>query len=138
MSDPDIDQLLAQLRDEPAPFPSVRERVLTHVARERRRRGLVFRACAAIAAAAALVFMTVATRPAWKSPEPPSPVLATVRAPELPPPVKTVRAAAVRKVRRVQPRPSFPQATETLAVKLITDDPDVVIYWIVEGQGDSQ
>ena len=56
MSDPDIDQLLAQLRDEPAPFPSVRERVLTHVARERRRRGLVFRACAAIAAAAEAVF----------------------------------------------------------------------------------
>jgi hypothetical protein len=43
---------------------------------------------------------------------------------------KTFEKPAVLKV--VKHRPSKRRSTETLRVKLLTSDPDVVIYWIVD------
>jgi len=138
MTDPELQQLLSQLRDEPAPFPSVSAGVLAHVERYQRRRSRSL--WTGLAATAALVFMTLAIRPAWRVEPMPAPRFAAVKPPAFihnPPSVAATRP--VGRPRRVTPRPrQLPFETETLTVKVVTDDPDVVIYWIVEGQGESQ
>jgi hypothetical protein len=54
------------------------------------------------------------------------PVLAAEKAPRPKPPAR---------VRRM-PRPPIAEPAEPLMVKLVTDDPDVVIYWIIDAKGD--
>ena len=92
------------------------------------------------AAAAALVLLTIGLpRHRRETPLPPAPVVAAVPAPA---PVvaasapvaaavtrkRTHRTATVRE--RVPPKPAQPE--ETFMVKMLTPDPDVVVYWIVE------
>jgi hypothetical protein len=89
---------------------------------------------AAMAAAAILVLLALqpdrAPRPAA-----PAPVIARTAPPE-PPQVRPqtgVKPAARRPPRRVQ-KPAAP--AEPLLVKIETDDPNVVIYWIVDDTGE--
>ena len=128
MNDTELQQILAQLRDDPVPVPTVRHRVLAHLGRTRRIRRLSM--WTAVAAAAALIFVTFAPPEPLNIPPPPAPIVAA-----LPPPAisKSVRVTEQRR-RAGRPKPVPP--SETLTVKLLTGDPDVVIYWIVEGQGE--
>ena len=62
------------------------------------------------------------------------------RAPEVKKAVTMPAATSDRpktRVRRARARkPEFRQDAEPLVMKLLTDDPNVVIYWIVEGTGE--
>lgn len=61
-----------------------------------------------------------------------------VRVAETPLPASPVRHAAVRRHHRAPTRRAAPQSGEPLLVQLVTDDPNIVIYWLVEPkpQGD--
>lgn len=124
MNDEQLRDALAALRDDPVPFESVRGRVLT-----RRRRPALWLWPAAAAAACAVLWMA-APRPGAEIAPPPLPVSAKVPAT----PIRRENPAApaitpVRAVRRVE-------KAEAFTVKLVTDDPDVVIYWVVGGEGE--
>jgi hypothetical protein len=126
----------------PAYYTAVRSRVMAELEMERARwwkRGWVYGL--AVAAAAAAVVMMVARQ----HPHPDRPTLAVVKpvvvemtgqaAPPAPP--AQPRTAAVRQVRsRVARGPGGPPSKETIVMKLETDNPDVVIYWIAEKKGD--
>lgn len=74
---------------------------------------------------AALVWLTAPLR----APEPPPPqaVVYRIAPPELRP------SMILRPVkRRVIKRPSRPQPTQLAAIKLLTDDPNVVIIWLMD------
>ncbi|MGB7718912.1 MAG: hypothetical protein WBL65_03365, partial [Bryobacteraceae bacterium] len=103
---------------------------------ERRRGALWARRLAwsfGLAAAAAALLVTLALRPG-RTPERRAPVVAANH-----PPVVVVREPVVpppphRRVARRVVRPNVPDtpAPEPLIVKLQTDDPNVVIYWIAD------
>lgn len=107
---------------EAAAFTAVRARVLAQIDHTR---GLAWWLAwiGALAAAAAVLVILLLPRPV-PPPKmiaaPPVQVAAVVRAPVIPVPAIPVARPKKRKV----PRP------EPLIVKLITDDPNVVIYWI--------
>ena len=90
----------------------------------------------AMAAAAVLVVVGVAVRP--------RPVVvvapvARVETPVIVPRVENTAPAAGRSARATRARVAPAVAVERgepLMVKLITDDPDVIIYWISDGKGD--
>lgn len=82
----------------------------------------------ALAAAAAVLLILLLPRPVPKPiivKAPPLQVAAGPPAPVISPAAKPVS----RRKRRSAPRPQLRQP-EPLVVKLVTDDPDVVIYWI--------
>ena len=114
----------------PAHFAAVRARVLAQLERERRpfwRRAWVY-GFAAVAAMA--VLLAVAWRPSrWEVPPPPE--VAMVHAPAPAVSLSRPRAVAVRRKPRVKAGPGEP-----VLVRVITDNPDVVIYWISETRGD--
>lgn len=132
MTDPDLTKILAAMRDEPLPFGSVEERIAAEIARRARRRSVPLWAWPL--AAAALLILTLWIRPAWRVEPLPAVDARHIPAPEIrktnPIPVVTVRQ--VRRKTPTQPQPP----AETFTVKLLTADPDVVIYWIVGGQGE--
>jgi hypothetical protein len=76
-------------------------------------------------AAAALLLLTFATRTAWRVEPMPLPVISQAKPPVLQP---VLHRAVVK--RHPQPR----VRSEPMTVKLYTPDPDVVIYWLVEGE----
>jgi hypothetical protein len=78
-----------------------------------------------LAAAAAALLVLLALRPG-RMPEPPVVAVAHPPAPKEMP-VAPVTPKAVTAVRTPRPKP---EPAEPLVVKLITDDPNVVIYWI--------
>lgn len=93
------------------------------------RRGWGWRWALAAAAAVLLVWIGVRFRRPYVPPAPP-PVAARMEpAPALPAPAAPAPRPRIRRVRREAP-------AGPLLVKLETTDPDVVIYWIVEGKGD--
>jgi anti-sigma factor RsiW len=117
-----------------ADFAAVRAGVLARL--ERRRRPVVWGLVwgGGFAAAAALVVLLVHRPPS--EPAKPVPPVAVVK-----PPIQTVENPLPRPVRRRRRAHAFrpketPLPPEPLVVKLITDDPDVVIYWIVDPKGD--
>ncbi len=128
--------------EEPATahFAAVRARVLSELGRDRRpwwSGGWAL----GLAAAALAVLMAVWMRPPRR--EVPPPEIARVSPPAgVPVPApKAPRPAPVPHVsRRAQPRlPQLKPAMEPvkpLVVKLVTDDPNVVIYWITETRGE--
>jgi hypothetical protein len=80
---------------------------------------------------AAAVLIVIGGLVAWKMQYPaPLPVIrAAVSDPKLAP--VTVMKPSMQQTRRVKkPRPAEPR--EPVVVKLLTDDPDVVIYWITD------
>ena len=128
--------LLKEAHDEPlapAHFSAVRARVVAEL--EQKRRPLWAWAWSfGLAAAAVALLVTLALRPG-RTPERRAPVVAVNH-----PPVVVARGSVVppppphpRVARRVV-RPIVPDAPdpEPLIVKLQTDDPNVVIYWIAD------
>ena len=126
-------------------FAAVRARVLSQIAAERpsRRGNWIFGFLAAAAAVTGLMF--------WPKPpvRQPRPTLALIHRAELPAPLpilEKVRPAQVTRIRRVRRKPLVTAVVgpklfavkpqQPLVVKLITDDPSIVIYWISEGTGE--
>lgn len=117
--------LLHALRDEPidpSVLTEVRRRVMAQVETRERRMGWWW-IPAALAGAIPIVLLLLVgnldrhenlavSRPTM----PPPPAIGVTR--PAPPPV--------RRLRRMKPKP------EPLVVKMVTDDPDVVIYWLVD------
>jgi hypothetical protein len=128
MTDQEMDEALRALRDEHVPFGSVRERVLARVKLDRKRGSVP--AWMWIAASAALILLTLTANLPWRLDPMPQPQIVQIRPPEITPP----KALPPRRA----PRPSRPPAQNLteLTLKLHTPDPNVVIYWIVEGQGE--
>ena len=128
--------MLKEAHDEPlapAHFSTVRARVMAEL--EQKRRPLWAWAWSfGLAAAAVALLVTLALRPG-RTPERRAPVVAVNH-----PPVVVAHEPAVpppphrRVVRRVVRPPIVPDTPdpEPLIVKLQTDDPNVVIYWIAD------
>ena len=129
---------LRGLREEEAPeaaLAEVRGRVLDEIASRKPSWWFALRWRYALAPAAAVVALLVTLSPRLLvSPSPPPPLPG--------PPVLNVPAPAIAKspppppVRRLPPKPA-PVPREPLLVKMFTDDPDVVIYWLIDAEGDS-
>ena len=123
---------LRGLRDEVDLPPDLKRAVMARV-RSARRAAMIQR-CAAVGSLAAAMLVAFWTRPVWKVESMPAPPLALAR-----PPVLAV-AEAPRQPKAAQRH--RPPASHTVAkappitVKLLTDDPDIVIYWIIEPKGD--
>jgi hypothetical protein len=68
----------------------------------------------------------------------PSPVAPPVAVPNDVPREPTPKVAAVRaKVRTTRPTPPDPaDPPQQITIKLLTDDPNVIIYWLVDENGD--
>ncbi len=113
-----------------AHFAAVRARVVERIASPRR--AIWWYA----AAAAATVILALAVRFEWQ-PVPPDPV-AVVQVPAPPAgalaipkrPGRVIRRAGIHHAGIRRPR------TEQVMIRLVTDDPDVVIYWIADQKGD--
>ena len=146
-------ELLREAHQEPmapAHFAAVRARVLAKLSRKRLplwRRAWVY----GLAAAAVVVLVLMAGR-TGRTPQPkrppevavvtPAPVQpeAKVEEPPLPKPLHQARhRRRIVQEPAVQPPPPVLVAqAEPVLVKLVTDDPNVVIYWIAERRGDSK
>lgn len=110
---------------------AVRAGVLAGIGERRRR---VWPWVAAFAAAAALVAALVVTpRKPIEQPQPPPQVARVVVAPERV--VEETVAPRRRRVARRRPTPP-PREAQPLVVKMLTDDPDIVIIWLVDQRGD--
>ena len=132
--------LLKEVHDQPLPaahFSAVRARVVAELEPERRRGALWARRRAWSFGLAAAVVVLLAGMALWpgRTPERPAPVVAAnhplvIADPEEPPAVPRPHG---RVARRVVPStvPDTPDP-EPLMVKLQTDDPNVVIYWIAD------
>ncbi|MBI2841527.1 MAG: zf-HC2 domain-containing protein [Acidobacteria bacterium] len=145
-------EVLAGLADEAvddAVLRSVRRRVMARIEPRAHRTG-AWRWAWAAAAAIGAILVSVAV---LKHPHDQRPVSTT----QHPQPAPTVRAAepsaspaenlaaqtqSVTQIARVQAPHSSPltgaKAAEPLVVKMLTDDPDVVIYWLVDSEGEKQ
>jgi hypothetical protein len=124
---------LRSIEVDPAAYTAVRARVLEAVRPKRRFAWLWAGAAAAVAAGVVLMWWTAATR---RVPVPPSPVVAHVdRVPELQT-VPTVQPVKHDRVRRVHPRRLVARSEPLTAIKMLTDDPNVVIIWLVDKKGD--
>ena len=112
---------------------AVRARVLSAIERDRVPR-MVWRWIVPLAAAAMVLWSIIAVRPA-RVPNPPAIAIHRPPAPtavSIPHPV-AVRAPVVR-TRVVRRRRAV--SHERVLVRLVTDNPEVVIYWIAEKRGD--
>jgi hypothetical protein len=122
-------------------FSAAFERRRFSAAFERRRFSLAeggfSRRWAAVTAAAALTLLAIALpwhRKADVVVPPFAPVVAAAPAPA----PEILAVAPIRKPRRRVAKPKPPQPEETLMVRMLTPDPDVVIYWIVEPKEKSE
>lgn len=113
----------------PAHYTAVRARVMAAVRADRRRRMWRFVLIGAAASLAVVIALLVEPRPARV---PPAPTVVRV---EPPPPPLLPAPLPVAKQRRPKRRTVESHAQPVL-VKLLTDDPNVVIYWIMDRQGD--
>lgn len=108
---------------------SMREEIIP-ARRVRRWPGVVAAIAAALIAAVAVSYEPI------RVPEPPVPMAAVL--PQNPPPVaEPVLPVAPRPAKKVAVARRKPPATaqpveEPLLVKFLTDDPDVVIYWLID------
>jgi len=114
-----------------AHFAAVRSRVLAQLEHERRpvwRRAWVY----GIVAVAAALVVAFAVRPSRRVvPRPPEAAMVRPPAPAV---ARTALPPRPVRVRR-KPRPKAAPAEQVL-VRLVTDNPDVVIYWISETRGE--
>ena len=123
-------ELLREVHQEPlAPvhFAVVRAGVLAKLERKRR-----WAWAYGFAVATGALVVLLAPWPG-RMPEPPVAVVSHPPAPQLTPVVEApaVHGARVRRARQPAARPAEP-----LMIKLITDDPNVVIYWIADTKGE--
>jgi len=110
-------------------YVELRARVLDRVS-SRRRRVWAY-------ATAAVLVAGLGISALWqsRSPEPArTPVVARVQ----PPPEPTAPPPAVAKPRRLRrPAPvAVAESSEPIVVKMLTDDPDIVIFWLIDKKGD--
>jgi len=106
---------LASMKDEVMPV------------RSRRRWPWLVATAAAVLVAVGIAYRPMSVeRPVQVAVVPPLPV-----APVMPKPVPA-RPVPVRRIRPAKPAPP----TEPMLVKFLTDDPDVVIYWLIDSQGE--
>ncbi len=128
-------------RDEIAPvhFAALRARVLSQLENAGRpwwQQGWVY----ALSGAMAVLVLMLALRPA--PPSHPRQAARTQAPPpvvEVPAPVSAPPAAQVRRVatrRRIRPAAPRRDPGPPIVVKLVTDDPEVVIYWIADKSGE--
>jgi hypothetical protein len=151
MRDEDWVDLLREAHREPidpAHYAAVRARVLSELGRQRRpfwRQAWAW----ALAAAAVAVMMMVFPRPVGRTGVPtafvgPSAFLpGTIYGPAAPPPrVAVNKPAPVHRRRQTlarvkqEGRPGGPPHLEPVTIKLLTDDPNVIIYWIADAKGE--
>jgi hypothetical protein len=92
---------------------------------------------AAVAAAAALALLAIAL-PWHRKAAVVAPLSAPVAEAAPAPAPEVVAVTPIRKPRRKVAKPKPPQPEETLMVKMLTPDPDIVIYWIVEPKEKSE
>jgi hypothetical protein len=116
-----------------APMAAVRARVLDRV-QSRRLWWPVWVGGVATAVVLLALWVAPGTRVPQRNPRP-APSIAVAPVPNQPSVASRPEPKRVARAHRVR-KPPPPPATETLVVKLITDDPDVVIYWIVDPKGD--
>ncbi|MEO8098771.1 MAG: hypothetical protein ABI811_13800 [Acidobacteriota bacterium] len=93
------------------------------------------------AAAAAAVILSFGLRHQSAVPAPTAPLEATSikPAPAAPLPPIPDSPRPVRSRPRPQPvlaKPTLPEPSEPLMVKFLVDDPDIVIYWLIEPKGE--
>lgn len=114
---------------EAARFAAVRARVLDRIQRQRRPAWWLPWVAVPLAAAA-MLFVTFRPRPVEPLPValslPPAPQIQPVEPAAEP----TAPPAPPRRPRRIRPKLNPRRPPEPLMVKLVTDDPNVVIYWI--------
>jgi hypothetical protein len=142
-SDRELDALFAGMREEPWPEERLlawREKV--RVRRDRRRFVWFWLLPAPALAAAVLLFVMMRPQPAIV---PPAALAKAPAAPALPLPA--AREKPVLRTGRSASRAAGPPKTmlaqaakrgETQFVRIMTDDPDVVILWAVNGNGEGQ
>jgi hypothetical protein len=126
-------ELMAELTIDPAAFAAVRARVRGEIEAKRRMKWWTWSAVAAamcIAVLCASYFVRPANAP------PPEPVVAAIAPPadwnRVAPAVRqTSSGPHLAKARRVQ------KTEPVVAVKMLTDDPNVIIIWLVDQKGDS-
>ncbi len=147
MKPDDALEILREAHREPIPeahFAAVRARVLSQIAagHNRPRRWLWVYALAAAAAVLGLAFW-----PKASTPQPVRPVIARglAEAYPQPAPLSVIQRPQLARVshgrRTIRRRPLVtavvgPFIRQPLVVKVLTNDPDVVIYWISEGTGE--
>ena len=126
----------------PAAFDAVRLRVLNEI-RAKKHRGAWW-AWSAVAATACVVMLCASVvLQSWNNPAPPKPLVATKN----PPKIEWTPGSAqpvVRAHHRVHHHFGPVTASagpahkpEPLVVKMLTNDPDVIIIWLVDQKGDS-
>lgn len=107
----------------------IRDRVMAQVAAQPRRKVWPWLWVPVPAFAALLAVVMLWPRNLPEIPPPPVPVASIPAAPPAPV-IRWPRPAVVH----VAARPKVPAAPPPLLMKIVTDDPNVVIYWIVEGK----
>ena len=122
--------VLAELRE--APAMSVRAEVMERLAR--RRRMWIWGRPAAAALAASLAGIAVWLQ-GLDTRIPPQPAAPAVRA-SVPPKALELSPRPRSIPRAPSRRPPPAEAEETFTVKLVTEDPDIVIYWLFAKTGD--
>jgi hypothetical protein len=121
----------------PAAFDAVRLRVLDEI-RAKKQRGAWW-TWSAVAAAACVAMLCVAAMQTWKNPAPPKPLIAVKNPPRIEWTPTRLRPV-VRTHHRFGPVSASAgpaQKPEPLVVKMLTDDPNVIIIWLVDQKGDS-
>jgi len=131
---------MQQLTVHPAAFAAVRRRVLDDI-QSRRRRAIWWQvpAAAAILVACGVILSVIFLQPRTKPGIAKPPVVAVRTPPQVTAPARNV----ARSPRRPRPRAHVVPARmavharqESLTVKMLTNDPDVIIIWLVDQKGD--
>jgi len=122
---------LRELTIPPAAFAAVRQGVLSEIQAKKRRRLWWILAPVAAAACAAFVMLWGVARPIV----PPAPMVAKKDPPKI---EWTPRAIHPRSSGRYLAKARPAHGSESIvAVKMLTDDPNVIIIWLVDQKGDS-
>jgi hypothetical protein len=127
---------LRELTIPPAAFAAVRQRVLSEIQAKKRRKNAWWGWSAVAAACVAILFVSYLSS---NSPRPAA-IIAKIDPPKI---EWTVVQPVAHRVRHKSSGRSLAQArpvrkTEPLAVvKMLTDDPNVIIIWLVDQKGDS-
>jgi hypothetical protein len=124
---------MRELTIPPEAFAAVRQRVLSEIQAKRRKNAWWWPA-AAVAACAAILFVSYLSFPPSNAPRP-----AAIVAKKDPPKIEwTVRSVHHKSSGRLLAKGAPVRKTEPLAVvKMLTDDPNVIIIWLVDQKGDS-
>jgi len=126
----------------PAAFDAVRLRVSDEI-RAKKRRGAWWAWSAVAAAACVAVLCASIVLQNWKKPAPPTPVIAAKDPPKIewtPAPMQPVARAHQRVPHKFGPVTASAgpaHKPEPLVVKMLTNDPNVIIIWLVDQKGDS-